>query len=741
MTPTPHDDTPAITGLGCISPLGKGVGAQVQALREDRVGLGDYTAMEQARAVADEGIRGGECGSLNGVPIHERATRGLSIAVREALADAGVGADAPPYAPERISAVLGTSLHGMNAAGAWLRGEPASVFDHFQAGHVLRHALRGLPVGGARVTCSSACASSFSSVAHARELLDSGLADLVICGGYDPVSEYAVAGFHSLRVVTMDHLRPFAADRMGMQVSEGYGVFVLERAGGARARGRRIHALVAGMGESSDAHHLTQPHPQGEGAAAVLRDALGDAGLAAESIALVVAHATGTRDNDAAEAKALGAVLGDRRPPVAALKSRVGHTLGAAGALEAAIARACLTEGIRPTTASVAPDEVGEPVNLATGTPPPLDEPAPHIVSCSLGFGGANVAMIQSTPDHAGDLQPRTTNAQPDTRHRVAITGIGVVLPGYVGGGAPPSDALFATGNVDPAQLKTDMPRGKTRRLSPLSRLALKATDLALKHARIDTADLPGLDAPADQRPACLVASANGSASYAYDYYKLLVEEGYKSANPLMFAEGVPNAPAAHVSMFHGLHGPSQSIIGTHTAGLDALALALLRIASGRWNTAVVCLAEEDHSLVRQITAGFGHIAPDAPPFEGAVALVLQRADPNDPSAHRLAELASPCLTSHDDPAWALADLYSDTANPLALCPTDRRHDAALRDAGHHPLPHGPWFALGTALALLNALADGRPRSTRLAAACPSGLASSLIMSTANASTAAGNNA
>eukprot|EP00752_Nemacystus_decipiens_P015802 g14112.t1 len=608
-------------------PLGEGVAAQVEALCADRVGLGPYHEMEQADQLAEAGIRGGECTSLGGLPIDERAARGLEKAVHEAVSGAGIDPAAPPCPPQRISAVFGTSLHGMNAAGAWLRQSPTRVFEWFQAGHVMKHALQGLPIGGARVTCSSACASAFSSVGHARTLLETGEADIVLCGGYDPVSEYAVAGFHSLRVVTMDRLRPFAKDRQGMQVSEGYAVFVLERAADAKRRGQKVRAMIAGIGESSDSHHLTQPHPEGKGAAAAMADALRDAQLEPASIGLAVAHATGTRDNDAAEAKALQQVFGDDAPRVAALKSRLGHTLGAAGALEAGIARACLDAGRLPTTASVTPNEVGEPVQLATGSPPVLDKPVEHFLSSSLGFGGANVGVIQSSPDALRQTVADQNGQQNHDLFGVSVTGVGVVLPGVFCKGVPSAGQLWETGTLAPADLKTNMPRAKTRRLSPLTRIALKATDLALQDAGIDPADLPGLDAPAEDRPACLVASSNGSASYALDYYKPLVEEGYKAANPLLFAEGVPNAPAAHVSMFHKLHGPSQSIIGTHTSGLDAIALATSRIASGRWKTAMVCIAEEDHPLVREIVADFGHIAPDAPPHEGAIALVLQRSD------------------------------------------------------------------------------------------------------------------
>ncbi|MGB0766536.1 MAG: beta-ketoacyl synthase N-terminal-like domain-containing protein [Phycisphaeraceae bacterium] len=719
-----HQSAPAITGMGCISPLGLGVEAQVRAIAEDRVGLAAFETMEQAEAVRQESLIGGECRGLDDVAIQERAARGLSLAVREALNNAAVDTASPPYAPKRIAAVLGTSLHGMNAAGAWLRGASPKVFDSFLAGNILEQALAGTPVGGLRATCSSACASALSSIGHARTLLESNAADMVLCGGYDPISEYSVAGFHSLRVVSPDRLRPFAEGRLGMQVSEGYAVLILERAEDAERRGQPIRAIVAGIGESSDAHHLTQPDPKGAGAAAVMRDALADAHRQQNSIGLIVAHATGTRDNDAAEAQAVRRVFGDDGPAVTALKSRVGHTLGAAGALEATITRASLDAGWLPTTANVDADAIGEPVRLATGKPLTIERSPQHVMSCSLGFGGANAAVIQSLPADPSSPQPASARREV---FDVAIKGIGVVLPGALGPGLPSDDSLWETGTIDPAALRPHLPRGKARRLSPLSRIALTATKLAFEHAEIDPHRLPGLDASPDQRPACLVATANGTGSFAYDYYKELVEEGYKTANPLMFAEGVPNAPAAHVSMFHRLHGTSQSIIGTHTCGLDALALATLRIASGRWSTAAVCLAEEDHPLVREMAHGCGQLAKDAPPHEGAIALILGRLDR---AASTIATLEQPQAISSTRTRETLVDFFTDPSIKTHFTPTDRRHQRALVADGHQPLAHGPWFGLATGLSLLHALNRSDPNPCRVAAACPTGLVSSLIMKT-----------
>src|SRR5690606_34977483 len=160
--------------------------------------------------------------------------------------------------------------HGMRAGGRFLRtGDPTPLSD-FLAGDVLQRAVGDRPLEGDALTTCSACSSSLGAVALAVTLLETGQLDLVVAGGYDTVSEYAYGGFNSLRLVAEGPLRPFAKNRQGMKLGEGYGLVVLERADAAARRGAKPLAQVLGFGESADAHHLTQPHPQGEGAAAAM---------------------------------------------------------------------------------------------------------------------------------------------------------------------------------------------------------------------------------------------------------------------------------------------------------------------------------------------------------------------------------------------------------------------------------------------------------------------------------------
>ena len=195
----------------------------------------------------------------------------------------------------------------------------------------MRRALGDLPFAGPSLTTSAACASGLSAIAQGITLLESGDADLVVAGGYDAISEFPYGGFNSLRLVAEGAIAPFTRDRTGMKIGEGYALVVLERSEDASARGATVVARIVGYGETSDAHHLTQPDPTGAGAARAVRAALARGGTAPGEIGLLSAHATATPNNDAAEHAAFTAVFGAARPPIVAFKSHLGHTLGGAG--------------------------------------------------------------------------------------------------------------------------------------------------------------------------------------------------------------------------------------------------------------------------------------------------------------------------------------------------------------------------------------------------------------------------
>ncbi|MDB5325964.1 MAG: putative 3-oxoacyl-[acyl-carrier-protein] synthase, partial [Phycisphaerales bacterium] len=298
-----------ITGTGLVCGLGADTETAWRNVLAGKRGIGPMPEMESTLPLGSDG---GQAVDLPAdyEPTLPREARYLRYAIQQALKQAGDLS----YDPKRRAVLLGTTLHGMRAAGRFLRTGDYDQLRDFLAGDIAARATHGLDLHGQSATTCSACSSGLGAIALAMTLLRTGAADVVIAGGYDPISEYAWAGFNALRLVSGPPLRPFTKGRVGMKVAEAYAVVVLERASDAQQRGAKVLATVAGYGESADAHHLTQPHPQGHGARTAMTRAIAEANLTPADIGLVSAHATGKQDNDAAEFAAMSQTFGERLP-------------------------------------------------------------------------------------------------------------------------------------------------------------------------------------------------------------------------------------------------------------------------------------------------------------------------------------------------------------------------------------------------------------------------------------------
>ncbi len=251
-----------ITGTGLACSLGLDARQTWDGVLQGRAGIGSMPALESKPAIDAVGYQAMDLPTefAAGLP---RETRYLRWTIQQAIAEARAE-EFIAARPRRCGIVLGTTLHGMRAGGAFLRSGDFSLLRDFLAGNTLQNAIDGMNLAGDAITTCSACSSSLASIALAITLLRSGHLDLVVAGGYDTVSEYAYGGFNSLRLIAAGPIRPFAKDRQGMKLGEGYGIIVLERGSDSRRRGVEPIAAILGCGESSDAHHLTQPHPRGK---------------------------------------------------------------------------------------------------------------------------------------------------------------------------------------------------------------------------------------------------------------------------------------------------------------------------------------------------------------------------------------------------------------------------------------------------------------------------------------------
>ena len=383
-----------VTGLGAVSPFGAGTKAYWAGLAAGACAIRPLTVVDPAgfrcRIAAEvPEIAGGSAR-------RSRADRLALGAAVEALDDAGLGADERAGAALVVGAVGGGMLEAESWYWARSRGEhapgwAASLRSMLPAAHAETLAHR-LALGGPRHTVVTACSSGAVALAEAAELIADGVVDCAVAGGVDAVTRLCFMGFNALKLLDPEPCRPFDRDRRGMSIGEGAAFVVLEAADHARARGARAYAELAGYGMTTDAYHVTAPQPEGEGMARAMRVALAAAGVTPADVGYVNAHGTATPQNDRIEARAIAQVFGAGRLLVSSNKSMIGHTMAAAGSLEAVATILSLThETVPPTANLVTPD----PAVDFDCVPRVAREAAfEHAISNSFGFGGQNVTLL-----------------------------------------------------------------------------------------------------------------------------------------------------------------------------------------------------------------------------------------------------------------------------------------------------------------------------------------------------------
>jgi 3-oxoacyl-[acyl-carrier-protein] synthase-1 len=287
------------------------------------------------------------------------------------------------YGAERVAIALGSSNAGLDTTEQrFAQGTAMSLHAQHELAAVLSLLQEQTGARGPAVFVSTACSSSGKAFGSAARLLDAGLADAVLVGGVDALCEMTVRGFRSLGVLAEGACKPLSSERAGINIGEGAAFFVLERA---------PHPLaLRGWGETADAHHMTAPHPEGEGAERVMREALERAGLSPQDIDLINAHGTATAQGDTSEALAIGRVFG-AATPVVSTKAYTGHALGAAGAIEAALCLLSLEHGIAPSSLGATPRDPKLPIRVLEA---PEHARYRNVMSNSFAFGGSNVSVI-----------------------------------------------------------------------------------------------------------------------------------------------------------------------------------------------------------------------------------------------------------------------------------------------------------------------------------------------------------
>lgn len=382
-----------VTAWSAINSLGASTSEVAAGLRRGRPAL---SAPPEGSPASPSGVVRADLPGLP-EPLGEFDSRNNRF-VRQALAELGAALEAARerWGPRRVGICVGSSTAAMDAterafAAHLDSGALPAGFD------VLRH---GSPEGLVRVVqalsgcegpaavVSNACASSGKVFASARRWLDAGVVDAVLVGGADSLCQTTLRGFQALSLLSEAPARPFSSERCGINIGEGAAFALLERSGA----GPRL----LGVGESADAHHMSTPDPEGAGARLAMQAALADAGVAPREVGHVNAHGTGTRLNDAMEARAIAALLGAADPIVVSTKGYVGHTLGAAGATEAVFVLEALCGGWTPASAGSDPVDPELGIDVATQA---RDVALRVALSNSFAFGGSNVSLVFGAPE------------------------------------------------------------------------------------------------------------------------------------------------------------------------------------------------------------------------------------------------------------------------------------------------------------------------------------------------------
>jgi 3-oxoacyl-[acyl-carrier-protein] synthase II len=393
-----------VTGLGVVSAIGTNVSQFWESLISGKDGTKEITVFD---ASPYSNKRAAEVSDLDlGSHFSKRELRRLSrcdqfglIAFREAWKDGRLDRD--PVEKERVGVLLGAGSGGILSMERYFRDfysgrkrvSPSLLVSYSLATTTDLIAIdAGLK--GPRNTTATVCSSSSVSIGVAYEMIQMGLAEVMVTGGSDSLCEVSFSGFNSLKLIDPESCKPFDKRRKGLILGEGAGILILEELEHALRRGAPIRAELLGYGICADAYHLTAPEPNGEGVERVIRSALTHAGLSPEEVDTINAHGTATPFNDISETRGIKRVFGERakKIPISGIKSMIGHCLGSAGGIEAVATVLTIEKGVIPPTIHY---EVPDPLCDLNYVPNRSIKKEVRIaLSNSFAFGGNNACLV-----------------------------------------------------------------------------------------------------------------------------------------------------------------------------------------------------------------------------------------------------------------------------------------------------------------------------------------------------------
>jgi 3-oxoacyl-[acyl-carrier-protein] synthase-1/3-oxoacyl-[acyl-carrier-protein] synthase II len=556
-----------ITGMGIVSPLGCGCDETAAALVAGKCHLEPLSLFPVAHDPALP------VGQVENLLRDEKLPRTHQLAITAAQ-EAMEAQNEPPDA-----IIVGTTTGGMLHTETLLKSgctDPSTYQYH--APHTVSGAVADrFNFNGPTFTVSTACASALTALHLAVLMLKSGRARRVLVGGTDALSRLTYYGFSALQLIDPQGARPCDRDRRGMSVAEAAAFLLMEA---AEVQPDRALGQVLGSGLSCDAHHVTQPHPQGKGARLAMQAALNDAGLKPNQIDHVSMHGTGTPDNDAAEALAIGDLFGSTPPPYcSSIKGAIGHSLAAVGTVTVVATLLAMRVGFMPATTgcrNLDPALVLEPLTKSK------NGPFERALVNAFGFGGNNGSAVIADAAYNALVPPAPTASGTMRMSVIAHTcrtgagDLGATMQ-YLENGCRCGGCLAND------QLDTSLPIKKQRRLKRLPRMV---SGLVADILAGDSLPTP---------PECLVfGTAWGALTETWDFLTNLFAHGERFPSPIDFVGSVHNAPAGQVAMRHRITGPNITITGGEHSFEQAFQAACLQGAHSSQNTMLIS-ADEYH--------------------------------------------------------------------------------------------------------------------------------------------------
>jgi 3-oxoacyl-[acyl-carrier-protein] synthase II len=616
----PERDRIAVTGFGVVSALGCDATTTFRRLVSgergiSRVSLFDVEGQRGTLAAEVPGLRVADVAPPGELTCWSRSDALALVAAREALACARFS-----HQPPRLSIAVGGTTGGMYEAEGVLRAlspdQSRESVDRLLSYPLSTTADRlARAFGAARaLTVCSACSSSAIALVQGASWLLQGDTDAALVGGTDGLCSLTFTGFNALGAMDAGPCRPFDTARSGLSLGEGSAFLVLEKEAHARRRGATIHALFTGFAVAAEAHHLTHPEPSGATAARLLALAMTRAGLSRRDVDYVNAHGTGTIANDAMEARALRTALDEdcERIWISSSKGQVGHTLGAAGAVEAVFTVMSLVQQVVPPTGGLSQPDPNLPLRHVIGSGIPTEVRA--ALSNSFGFGGTGCVLAFERAD--APERPNRKIAAERVR-RTVITGAATLGP---------LGRLCGLDNA--AYLEPSI--GEQARALPLDPIALLEPERSRRFDRSTAlvtacAQSALADSGTSAAEAGIVSgTAFGNVERCVEFLTRVAERGPRFANPAEFPHLVPSSAAGNASIYLGARGPVVTVSDLSTTPEAAFVHATALLDAGCAHAIALGSAETLDAIVCQVIAPLCERPQSSDRSEGSGFVVLE---------------------------------------------------------------------------------------------------------------------